>query len=120
MTFVTYIVEKGADRGQFSRPGSSIQAFVRIFTMLMLYAFAAQIRHIAIDVRQCDGTQKSQVNVSDVDGIQRLITQRRITDLLHVAEKIPHIQVVFVHRSLGMGLDGFMVAEEIKQQLRRV
>ena len=86
----------------------------------MLYAFAAQIRHIAIDIRQCDAAQKRQVNIPDVDGVQRLITQCRITDLLHVAEEIPHIQVVFVHRSLGMGLDGFMVAEEIQQQLRRV
>ena len=88
--------------------------------MLLLHALAAEIRHVAIDVRQCDAAQKRQVNIPDVDGVQRLITQCRITDLLHVAEEIPHIQVVFVHRSLGMGLDGFMIAEEIKQQLRRV
>ena len=120
MTFVAYIVEKGADRGQFSRPGSRVQTFVRIFTMLMLYAFAAQIRHIAIDVRQCDAAQKRQVNIPDVDGVQRLITQRRITDLLHIAEKIPHIQVVFVHRSLGVRFDGLMITEKIQQQLWRV
>ena len=120
VTFVADIVEKGADRGQLPRTGGRVQTFVRIFTMLVLHTFSAEIRHVAVDVRQRDGTQKGQVDVPDVDGVQGLVRQRRIADLFHVAEEIPHIQVVFVHRPLGVRFDGLVVAEEIQQQLRRV
>ena len=88
--------------------------------MLVLYAFAAEIRHIAVDIRQRDGTQKRQVNVTNIYSVQWFVRQRRIADLLHVAEEIPHIQVVFVHRSLGVRFDGLMITEKIKQQLWRV
>ena len=52
--FIAQIVEERPDRGQFPCAGSGIQSFVRIFTILMLYAVTAEIGHVAVDIRQRD------------------------------------------------------------------
>ena len=63
-------------------------------------ALAAQIGQIAVNIRQRDGGDEVQINVPDIDLVQPLISQRRVADLLQVPEKIPHIQIVFVHSAL--------------------
>ena len=45
------------------------------------------------------------------------VLQRRIPGPLQIAEKIPQVQIVFVHRPLGVGLDGLMIRQEIQQNL---
>ena len=120
MTLVANVVEKRSDRGQFSSPRCCVQAFVRNFTILMLQPVAAQIRQISVNIRQGDIGNECKTNVADVDLVQRQTGQRGVSCLLQKTEKIPHIQVVFIHRALRMRLDGLMVAEKVQQQLRSI
>ena len=114
MPLVADIVEKRADRGQLPGARGGIQAFVRNFTMLVLDAFTAEIRQVAVNVRQSDPGNKRQINVADVNLIQALAAQRRVAELLQIAKEISHVQIVFVHGALRVRLDGFVVAEEIQ------
>ena len=86
----------------------------------MLYAIPAQVRQIAVNIRQRNARDEINVDVADVDSVQRLVGQRRIALLLQIPEEIPHVQIVFIHRALGVRLDGLVVTEEIQQQLGRI
>ena len=75
----------------------------------MAYTVAAQVSHVAIDVRQGHRRHKVQINVHDINFIQRFLRKRRVTDLLHVTEEIPQIQEVFIDGASGMGFDRLMI-----------
>ena len=84
----------------------------------MLQPVAAEICEVSVDIRQRDGRDKRQVHIVDVDLVQPLVSQCRIAGLLKVAEKIPHIQVIFIHGMPGMCLDSFVVAEKKPKHFR--
>ena len=112
------IVER-PDGGDFTGPGCGVQTVFRIAAVLILDAVAAEIGHVAVNVRQRDGAHKLQIHVHNTDLIQRLVPQPRIAGLFDVAEEIPQVEIVFVDGASGMGFDGFMIRQEIPQDLRR-
>ena len=86
----------------------------------MLHTVTAEVRQIAVNIRQRDAGNEGQIHVANVDLTETLLRKRRVALLLQITEKIPQIQIVFVHRALGVRLDGLVVAEEIQQQLGRI
>ena len=119
MGLVGQVIVKGADRGDFSGTGRGVQAVVRMGAVLKPDPIPAEIGHVAVNVRQLDAADKFQIHVHNTDLIQRLVSQIGITDLFHIAEEIPKIQVVFIYGTLGMGLDGLVIRKKIPQDLRR-
>ena len=120
MPFIANIVKKRTNCSQFTGARSSVQTFVRNFTILVLYTITAKIGQIAVNIRQCDAGNEVNIHVTDVDLVQRFAGKRRITLLLQIAKEISHIQIVFIHGALRMRFDGFVVAEKIQQQLGRI
>ena len=106
---VGQVVVKGSDGGDLPGPGRGVETVVGIGAVVVLDPVAAEVSHVAIDVRQGHRRHKLQIHIHDVDFIQRFSGECRITDLLHVAEEIPKIKEVFVDGALGMGLDGFVI-----------
>ena len=116
--FVGQVIIKGADRGDFPSSGCGIKAIIRIPAVLEPNPIPAEVGHVAVDVRQGDAGHKVQVHIHNVDLVQLLFGEGRVTDLLHVAEEIPQIQIVFVHSPFGMGFDGFVIRQKVPQDLR--
>ena len=113
MHFIGQVIVKRPDGSDLPGPGGRCQAVFRAAAVLVLNAVPAQIGHIAVDIRQRDRRHKRKIHIHDVDLIQRFIRQVRITDLLHIAEEIPQVQIIFIHRPAGMRFDGFMVSQKI-------
>ena len=118
MGLVGQVIVKGADRGDFSGTGRGVQAVVRMGAVLKPDPIPAEIGHVAVNVRQLDAADKFQIYVHNTDLIQSLVSQVGITDLFHIAEEIPKIQVVFVYGTLGMSLDGLVIRKKIPQDPR--
>ena len=85
----------------------------------MQYALAAQIGHIAIDIRERDGGHEIEIDVQNGYFIQLQTAQRRVARLLEITEKVPQIEKVFVHGFSGVRLDRFMVGKKVAQDRRR-
>ena len=85
----------------------------------MQYALAAQIGHIAVDVRERDGGYEIEIDVQNGYFIQLQTAQRRVARLLEITEKVPQIEKVFVHGFSGVRLDRFMVRKKVAQDRRR-
>ncbi|CAN4048876.1 Antibiotic biosynthesis monooxygenase, partial [Dysosmobacter welbionis] len=92
-------------------PGRGVQAVAGIPAVLVLDPVPAEVRHVAVNVRQGHGGHEVQIHVHNVDLIQRPVTQGRVPGLLEIAEEIPQVQKVFVHGPLGVGFDGLVVRE---------
>ena len=43
-----------------------------------------------------------------------------LNEQIQKAEEIPQIKEVFIHRALGVRLDGLVIAEKVRQYLRRL
>ena len=86
----------------------------------MLHTIPAEIGHIAIDIRQCDGFYQYKVNVHDIDLVKWQALQRGIAELLDVAEEIAQIKVVLIHSALRVRFDGLVIAKKVRQYLRRL
>ena len=84
----------------------------------MLHTVTAEIRHIAVNIRQGNGPDQSQVNIHNIDLIKGHLAQRRIAQTLDIAKEIPQIQKVFIHSAPRVRLDGLVIAEEICQNTR--
>ena len=120
MLFIAQVVEKRADSRQLPGPGGRRQPFVRTFTIVELGALPAQIGHVAVNIRHGDGFHKGKIYIHDVDLLQRPRPQGRVPDLLHVAEKVPQIQKILIHRAPAVGLDGLMIGQELRQYTGRL
>lgn len=120
MHFIGQVIVKRPYRGDLPGPGGGRQAVFRAAAVLILDPVAAQIRHVAVDIRQRDGCHKRKIHIHNIDFIQSAIRKVRIADLFHVAEEIPQVQIIFIHRPAGMRFDGFMVSQKIPQDLRRL
>ena len=86
----------------------------------MLHTIPAEIGHVAIDIRQCDGFYQRKVDVHDIDLVEGQALQRGITKLLDVTEEIAQIKIVFVHGALRVRFDGLVIAEKVRQYPRRL
>ena len=73
----------------------------------------AEIGHVAVDVRQGDAGDKVQIDIRNIDFIQRKTGKRRVPGLLEIAEKISQVQEIFIHCALGVGFDRLMVRQKI-------
>ena len=120
MPLIAQIIEKRADGRELARAGSRAQSFVRNFTILVLQPVAAQVRQIVVDVRQADRADEREIDVADVDLIERKLVELGISGTLHIAEEIAQIQIVFIDRALRVRLDRLVVREKIEQDLRRI
>ena len=81
----------------FSGPGRGVQAVVRMGAVLKPDPIPAEIGHIAIDIRQCDGFYQCKVNVHDIDLVKWQALQRGIAELLDVPQKVAKVQIVFIN-----------------------
>lgn len=84
----------------------------------MLQPVAAQVRQIVVDVRQADRADEREIDVADVDLIERKLVELGISGTLHIAEEIAQIQIVFIDRALRVRLDRLVVREKIEQDLQ--
>ena len=119
MHLIGEVVVKRPDRGDLSGPGCGVQAVAGIPAVLVLDPVPAEVRHVAVNVRQGHGGHEVQIHVHNADLIQRPVTQGWVPGLLEIAEEIPQVQKVFVHGPLGVGFDGLVVREKVPQNLRR-
>ena len=117
--FVGQILVKRADRCNFTRSGGSIETIAGGVAVLVQYALAAQIGHIAVDVCERDGGHEIEVDVQNGYFIQLQTAQRWVARLLEITEKVPQIEKVFVHGFSGVRLDRFMVGKKVAQDRRR-
>jgi len=71
------VVVKRPDRGDLPGPGCGVQAVAGIPAVLVLDPVPAEVRHVAVNVRQGHGGHEVQIHVHNVDLIQRPVTQGR-------------------------------------------
>ena len=117
---VAQIPIKGADGGQLPGPGGGVQSLGGPVAVGVKHPVPAEVGHVGVDFRQGHGAHEGQVHVPDVHGLHGLLLQRRIPGPFQIAEKIPQVQIIFVHRPLGVGLDGLMIRQEIQQNFRGI
>ena len=117
MHLVGEVIIKGADRSDLAGPGGRVEAVVGIAAILVADPVTAEIGHVAVDVRQGDAGDKVQIDVPNVDLIQRKTSQRRVSGQFEIAEKISQVQEIFIHCALGVGFDRLMVRQKITQNL---
>ena len=115
MGFIGQVIVERPNRRQLPGAGGRVKPIVRIPAVLVLNAVPAQIGHIAINIRQRYRGDQFQIDVLDVDLVQRQARQAGVPRLLQIAEEIPQVQKVFVHGLFGMGLDGFMICKKVPQ-----
>ena len=84
----------------------------------MLDPVTAEVAHVAVHVTEIHRTGQIQIQVADVDLIQRRVTGHPAFFNFNVAEEVAQIQIVFVHGFLGVALNGLVVDQEVAEQLR--
>ena len=120
MFLIGKVIIKGTDRGDFPRSGCGSQAIIGIGAVVVLGAVAAEVGHIAVNIRQRHIRNKSKIHVHDINFVQRSTGKRWISQRFQITEKIPQIQVIFVDSPPGMGFDRFMVRKKFPQNRRRI
>ena len=112
------IVER-TNAGDLSGPGGGVEAVFRAAAVGVEDPVTAEVGHVAVDIREGHRGDKIQIHVGDVDLVQRLAGEGRVTALLQVAEEISQVQIVFIHRALRVGFDGLVVRQKIPKDRRR-
>ncbi len=75
MDLVGQIVIKRAKSRDFPRSGCGVQPVIRRGTILMLDAVAAEIRHVAINIRNCYRFNKVEIHIQNGDFVQPFVLQ---------------------------------------------
>ena len=87
--------------------------------VLMQHTVTAQVAHIIIDIAERHVFDEIEIDIHNVDFAELAALERRITDLLEIAEKIPHVEEVFIDGVLRVRFDGFVVRQKVPQNRRR-
>ena len=82
--------------------------------LILLNYLAEEMKELGLEDVEVDA------NVAYVDLIQGTVRKSRVSELLHIAEEIAQVQIIFINGFLRMGFHRFVVRQKLQQDLRRV
>ena len=97
MDLVAKIVKKRTKCSHFSGPGRGRKSFVGMIAVRPVQSISTEVGQVTVNIRKGDGADELDANVAYVDLIQGTVRKSWVPELLHIAEEIAQVQIIFIN-----------------------